>query len=691
MKYFKRIVLVCSLIAVLCLTAVSAFALNGGISDFSVSFNTGVNQVQIKWWAGTDAYYLFMPSDAPLGEVKAEFTASSDVTFNGNELKNGDVLNLDTQTDYVLSCDGNEYILKVLQSEDLPSLHITTESGSMDSVNANKSYKEQGDIVILSEGEVIVDRELNYIKGRGNYTWTLPKKPYNIKFNNKISLFGMEKAKKWTLLANCYDNTIIRNATAFDLAENVGLDFTSEYVSVDLYINKEYYGNYLLCESVEVGDGRVEIEDLEGNTEDVNEEDLDTYDLGGVRFDNYRNIKAGTQKWVNIPNDPENITGGYLLEYEYPTRYNDEVSGFVTDRSQTIILKSPEYASEAQVKYISSYYQEFEDAVNSENGYNSLGKHYTEYIDVDSFVKMYVFQEFVKNLDAALTSFYIYKDADSDKFVAGPVWDFDKALGANEQRYGSNISYPTGWWAGVIYYSEMHCISDVTPTVLNALYKQDDFFSLACDEWQNTFSRLINASYINTVSEKANALSSSAVMNGIRWSCYGTTEPESVSTAYKAYVKANLLDFMSARKDFLDKAFSDTSVRVFYNSNSGKGIMFNSDAVVIGDELVLPSCTFTHSSLVFSGWNTLPDGKGESYKAGDRVTLDSEKITFYAQWEEKNEDKNDTTDNNDNTDDNCNHICHSENGFMKFIWKVLCGIFKIFKVNEICKCGIEHY
>ena len=127
---------------------------------------------------------------------------------------------------------------------------------------------------------------------------------------------------------------------------------------------------------------------------------------------------------MNIPNNPENITGGYLLEYDLPDRYVKEVSGFVTSRNQTIVVKAPEYASEAQVKYISALYQDFEDAVFSANGYNAKGKHYTEYIDVASFAKMYVFQEYVKNLDAGLTSFYIYKDKDSDVFVAAPVWDF---------------------------------------------------------------------------------------------------------------------------------------------------------------------------------------------------------------------------------------------------------------------------
>lgn len=105
-------------------------------------------------------------------------------------------------------------------------------------------------------------------------------------------------------------------------------------------------------------------------------------------------------------------------------------------------MKSPEYASEAQVKYISGYWQEMEDALYSETGYNDLDKHYTDYIDIVSWAKQYLIQEWTSNWDAGLTSNYFYKDVDG-KLFAGPVWDFDSALGNYEGRDGTNLKDPT--------------------------------------------------------------------------------------------------------------------------------------------------------------------------------------------------------------------------------------------------------
>ena len=117
----------------------------------------------------------------------------------------------------------------------------------------------------------------------------------------------------------------------------------------------------------------------------------------------------------------------------------------MSEYGQPVIIKSPEYAAKEQVEYIKNYYQEFENAVLSGDGYNHLGKHFTDYIDLESFAKMYVFQEFIKNLDAGLTSCYFYKDV-GNKIVAGPAWDFDSAFGRDFGRDGVDMKDPVGLW-----------------------------------------------------------------------------------------------------------------------------------------------------------------------------------------------------------------------------------------------------
>lgn len=634
-KIKKSTMLLLLMMLMLSMCVVFAGAASEGISDFSVISDIDGKQIKVNWWQNNTKSYLFLPADADLSALTVDYTADSEVMINGEKLEDNSVIALETQKNYVLSCGGVDYVLEVMQSQGIASAHIVTESGSMAAVHADKSHKEKADIVIISDGEITVDKSLEYIKGRGNATWTYDKRPYNIKFDKKTDLFGMGKAKKWTLLANYVDKTVMRNHVALSLAETIGIDFTSKHVYIDLFIDDEYYGNYVLCESVEVGETRVDIFDLEGATEDANPGiELDECAYGGDHTANYRALVPGTQKWLQIPNNPEDISGGYLIEYELPDRYVNEVCGFVTDRNQTMVLKSPEYASEAQVKYISALYQEFEDAVYSETGYNFFGRHYTEYIDVESFAKMYILQEFTKNLDAAITSFYIYKDAGNDKFVAAPVWDFDRSLGDNFDRFGMNTATPDGWWAGIIYHWSDNAVKTL-PTILNALYRQDDFFALASAEWNNTFAPVLTDDYINSLSDFADELTSSAVMNSIRWNNFETTDYESTAQSYKSYVKGQLLDFIELRRDFLNKGFSDASVRVFYNANGGSGNMYNEDAVALGETLTLPKCSFIHSGMIFDSWNTKEDGSGVRYNEGDSMYLTERNITLYAQWKEK--------------------------------------------------------
>ncbi len=633
MKATERLLTLTAVLLMAFALALTAGAAQTGISDFEVTAAVNEDEITLNWWQGNGKYYIFLPSDIDSMTLKVGFTASAEVTIDGSTVENGGEFTFAKDKTYTVKCDGAAYSLVVLQSENVPSLHITTESGSMAAVHASKSHKEKADIVIFDNGEEVVDAELEYIKGRGNSTWGLKKKPYNIKFESKTDLFGMGKAKKWSLLANYLDLSDMRNHIAYDLAERVGLLYTSKHISVDLYIDGDYYGNYLLCESVEVGSTRVDIADLEGDTEDANENDLDEYSLGGAQESNYKNLVAGSQKWVEIPENPENITGGYLLEFELPNRYVSEVSGFITDRNQAIVLKAPEYASEAQVKYISALYQEFEDALYSETGYNELGRHYTEYIDVESFVKMYVFQEYVKNLDAGLTSFYIYKDSDSDLFVASPVWDFDYALGNSYSVYGSNLSYSEGWWAGKLYYRTDNDTQYLT-TILATLYKHDDFFSLACKEWSSTFAPVLTTGYFNTLKTYSDTITSSAVMNAIRWNAFETGDAATARSSYKTYVSDVVLKFMKERKSFLDDGFAADSVRITYDGNGGTGNVIYTLAKKVGDSAVIPENTFVNEGKSFRCWNTKADGSGESYYENGWIVLKDTEVTLYAQWDE---------------------------------------------------------
>lgn len=628
----------------LCVVSLFAFAIMAdaaqtGISALSAEWISDGQSFSVKWTQIEDRYFLFMPGDVDLSQVTLHITASDEVLLGDMPIADDTTLaDLPLGEEQILSCAQTQYSLTLLQSSGIPSLHITTESGSMDAVHASKSHKEAADIVILADGNVQYNEPLDYIKGRGNSTWNYDKKPYNIKFESKVDLFGMGKAKKWSLLANYRDTSLIRNYIAFDIARQLEMEFTSRNCFADLYINGEYYGNYTIFESVEVGSTRVDIENLEDANEEANSGiDIEELPFGGEHTNDYLQLTKPSQKWVRIPNDPADISGGYLLEFDMHSRYVSEVSGFVTDRLQCVVLKSPEYASEAQVKYISALYQEFEDAVFSETGYNAAGKHYSEYIDMESFVKMYVFQEYVKNLDAGITSFYLYKDAGDDKFYAAPVWDFDNALGKTYTLHGMQLSDPQGWWANTLYY-EPPAADSILPTLLTTLFGHDDFYALSAQLWNEELSPLINDELFSDYSALVQELTDAAVMDCILWNHYFSADPAKVATKYADYCNGRVLKFMKDRKSFLDAGFSDTAVRVFYDANGAAGAVFNTKALRLGDKLTLPTEGFSNGDLYFAGWNTEPDGSGNAYPAGTIITLHNTTCRFYAQWVENEED-----------------------------------------------------
>ena len=575
MKKQKKSYLI-TLVCFLCLFCLMPFRVHaadvqlGSIKELYVTglFGENLTEQRINWQKEDSGYYLYLPAGAQTEQVKLWFSgdkADGYLLLDGAMVKSGDTVDLSGKGGMVtLTLSGGEQQLYILQSAQIPSVFIATESGSLSAIHANKDYKEAGEMAIVKEdSSVDYEGTLKHIKGRGNATCGYAKKPYNIKLNKSADLLGMGKEKGWCLLANYTDRSLLRNRIVYNLAEEVGIPFTMDSRNVDLYINGNYMGSYLLTEKIEIADTRVDIVDLEGATEDVNDAALDTYSRGGTN-----SWAVGTRKWVNIPNDPEDITGGYLLEVELNDRYGAEISGFVTNGRQSVVIKYPEYASENQVKYISSFYQEMEDAVYSETGYNSLGKHYSEYLDLDSIARMYVLQEFSMNLDTGITSFYFYKDSDltgDGKIHAAPVWDFDMAVGNHGYRDGVNLTDPTQWWARR---AQIYGIGGLN--ILAQAVSHAEVMEQAAQIWEQEFVPAVKVllgeetdaqtSKLKSLREYEEEVSPSAAMNFVKWrgqmvnpSAYGLVN---TGTTYEANIDY-LESFISRRRDFLDKGLYD--------------------------------------------------------------------------------------------------------------------------------------
>ena len=455
------------------------------------------------------------------------FNADADVFCNGTKLVNGEKTSVFAEEgDYVLTCGAAEYKVTVLKAENVGTVYVTTDSGNMAAVHADKSHKEPGEITILDkDGETQYDGTLDYIKGRGNSTWLADKKPYNIKLDEKANLFGMGKHKSWCMLSNPGDASQLRNDLCYDFARALGIETTTDSYHVNLYLNGEYAGLYLITEKVDIGENRVDIYDLEGETEDVNEKDLDEYKLGGAQ--NSREL--GTIKYAEIPNNPDEITGGYLLETEKIYRYVNEASGFITDIGQCIVVKTPEYASKAQVEYISGYYQDFEDALYSPSGYNMKGRHYSEYIDVDSFARIYVLLEFISNFDGCSSSFYMHKDVDG-KLTVGPGWDFD--LGLSQHQPNDLINHVPDVADPYLLYIQTCFIgnhAENRKSLLGQLFSHNDFQEKVQEVWANEFQSYY-PTFREEIGTRAELIRSSVTMNAIRWKVYGTKDINTINT-----------------------------------------------------------------------------------------------------------------------------------------------------------------
>lgn len=310
----------------------------------------------------------------------------------------------------------------------LPSLYLTMTSIQLDSILADRDNKVAAFAVLIgSDGDTLFEDELTHIKTRGNTSFKEQKKSFTIKLPQKHKLFGLEKNRSFVLLANASDESHIRNAIGLDLARAIGIP-APHYAYLSLFINGSYKGLYQMTNKVDVGKRALDITDLDDLNKLVNPKPIKEYAWYGYG----RKKQVIQRKGVLLERNPEDITGGYLLDNTGDnTFYSKSVSGFASDAGDNIQIRSPKYASSQEVDYIAGRYNEMEKAIHSADGVNpETGVHYSEYIDVESFARYYLLNELLYNHDGDWASFMMYKDTDETdpKIYAGPAWDYDRTL-----------------------------------------------------------------------------------------------------------------------------------------------------------------------------------------------------------------------------------------------------------------------
>lgn len=501
-------------------------------------------------------YVFFLPSGWSLDSLRVSLPDGLAVTLDGQPLQDGDsAAGFSLGATHEIVDAHGKYQFSMMQSASLSSLFVTTASGNLKHIHAKKGNDEPGTLVYYyATGDPMISGELEHVRSRGNSSFAFDKKSYQLKLAKSASLGGFEAAKKWILIGNPRDRSLLRNKITMEIARAVGITSTPESEFVDLYINGEYLGNYLFTEKVDIGKGRVDIADLEKATEKVNTNNLDTYPRKGDAKQ-----KAGGSKYYAIPNDPEDITGGYLIEYEaYAARYAEEASAYGTKRGATLVIKSPEYCSQAQMAYITGLLQQFENAFSAEDGIDpQSGKHYTELGDLDSLVRRYLCEEVSKNYDGNTSSLFFYKPADSQSTLlfGGAAWDYDSAYGNYAREKGMPVLKPTGFYINS---------SSQKKHWWPALYRQPEFAAEAARIYREDFAPLLDELLGNAPSENIMSLAhyqayiaDSAAMNYVRWPL-STHSSAGVNIAPTFEGNVDILaDFISQRKAFLDEAWAE--------------------------------------------------------------------------------------------------------------------------------------
>lgn len=497
-------------------------------------------------WKTETGYYLFLPSYVDVNMVYLN-EGSDELEFPDLQLRlceNDSIEGL--PIDQALTCKNittNEVCsFTIMKSENLPTIYLNTKSGTMNNIHADEEYKENGSInVVDADGKNAYDRAIKYIKGRGNVTWKYyDKKPYLFELEEEISLLGLNKGAKWILISNATDSTLIRNDITYQMADVLNMKYTERGQFIDLYLNGVYAGNYYLCAKIEVGKERLNITDLEAENERLNDKE---------NMDTYPNFVEGDLKAKQLGNNPTDISGGYLIERDFPQRFHEEYdtnpSVFTTKTGENYVVHSPKYCSKEQIRYISSFMQETEDAIYADDGYNpTTGRNFTEYINLESFVNKYLLEEVSKNYDGGVSSSFFYKDIDSVNplLFAGPGWDYDMTFGNVADWMRDYASDPEGisrltWHTDMTYWIEKLC-------------KREEFDALTKQYYKMYASPYLQQLMDDKVDNTWNEIHDSAKMNYVRWNGspdVGTLEEE--IEYLKQYIKE--------RKDFLDKMWID--------------------------------------------------------------------------------------------------------------------------------------
>lgn len=528
------------------------------------------------------SYYAFIPSEMRT-DVYVEFDRFEElqvggmVYHTGEELK--DIYNPEPYHIQAKDRNGNvieEADLHFYFSVNVPTLYIESDAGSLEQVNAEKGVKQGAGFSVVSETGSKDASGRCKIKARGNTSFQYDQKSYSINLEENQSVLGMASGSEWVLLANYKSTTHqLKNKIALDIAGKLGMQHTPESRFVNVYIDHQYNGLYLLTQKVSADGGAA---------------------------------SAGA-----AAKGRGSIAGFYLMEFD--ARYENEPTWFRTER-QKVVLKYPKNISHEQKDSIARYMQEAEDTIFAEEGRNPLtGKSYQEYLDIESWLNMYWMQEFFVQWDVEFSSFFLSKKIDDPHIYAGPVWDFDMTCG--ELYFG----YYPGLTSRTLF------LKDYKKGYLGRLGLYSEFQSGLIEKYQQQFAPAMQEYLEEDFEAIVNCIDSSTYMNSKRWGKGDTNMKTDTQELYAWLVN---------RKQFFDEYIQNSSLFNRVTFEFGWGAL--SYYVKTGDRLGFLPCE-EYGEHVYSrsieenfgpaiGWQ---NAEGESVDADMIISEDISLYPVYAE------------------------------------------------------------
>ena len=417
-------------------------------------------------------WYLFLDPTDEISKLTIRYTGTVAESSSGTiHPYAGQIRNLQTLNGNELElklADGSLQRIRIKQS-DLPSVHVVLPGTTEELLHQDKDTIIKGASVYISdihEENTLISSNNVTITGRGNSTWeSYEKRGYVLEFGESEPVLSMNPGRKWVLLANASDDSMIRNYLTYQLVDQMDMPFAPSCAYADFWINGDYRGTYLICEKVEIGDNRLPLKNLGAA---LIEQDESVYPDG-----TYRVLRGEQYPFYN-----------QLLDKYFALKE--------TNQKNLSLNKKAIVAFNSRLDELMTY---LKTTVPSQVSLEKL----KSMIDVDSVLQYYLISEYTLNCEAYVSSFFWYQDGPDDVIHLGPIWDYDTCMGNDGGSY-------------MDYYAQNHDLF-VHMLAIPAVYIR------ACQLW-DTYRPLFERMAQQT-EETGEQIRVSAEMNYIRWDVLG--------------------------------------------------------------------------------------------------------------------------------------------------------------------------